>query len=104
MQNKNILEELYYGNITPCDKCYSRDSEYAKCMKIISDHDEKLTAFLHENSNREAQDLFSQLMSTQDEVLCMGEQERFIEGFRLGARFMLDTFLVSGKRALKDIC
>jgi len=42
-------------------------------------------------------------MNAQGEVLAFCEQERFIEGFRLGARFMLDTFLVPENRVIKDI-
>lgn len=43
----NTLEDLYYGNINPNEKCFDHKSEYAKFTKIIADNEEKLTAFLN---------------------------------------------------------
>ena len=101
----DIIEELYYGNLNPQSKCFDRRSEYGKFMKIISDNEEKLTAYLGAIPNaKEEQQLFSQMMNAQGEVLCISESERFTEGFRIGARFMLDTFLLESKSVFKDIC
>ena len=102
---QSVLEELYHGNIAPSSKCSDRDSEYVKFLKIISDNEQKLTAFLHgvPETERE-QHLFSQLINAQNEVLDFSERERFIEGFQLGARFLLDTFIAPGKSVIRDIC
>ena len=35
----NIIEELYYGNISPVEKCFDKNSEYAKFLKIITDNE-----------------------------------------------------------------
>ena len=43
----NILKELYYGNVKPYAKYFDRNSEYGKFVKIISDNEEKLTAYLN---------------------------------------------------------
>ncbi|NLA77659.1 MAG: hypothetical protein GX851_07545 [Clostridiales bacterium] len=43
----NILEELYYGNITPWENGVDPKSEYARFAKILCDSQEKLTAFLN---------------------------------------------------------
>ena len=87
---ENILEEIYYGNINPSVKCFDGDSKYAAFVGIISDNEEKLTAFLNglPDAKQERQ-LFSQLMNAQSEVSAFGELRHFMEGFRLGARFML---------------
>lgn len=101
MHHENILEELYYGNINPYAKRFAQDSSYEAFMKIISDNEEKLTEFLE--ATEEEKHLFSQLMNAQSEVLELSQTERFIEGFRLGARFVSDTFLAPREGVLKGI-
>ena len=92
MKCKNILEELYYGNINPIEN-YSLKPLAAKYSKIISDNEEKLMSFFNRfSAAKEEHELFSQLLSAQIDLLDYNEFERFIEGFRLGARFTLDTF------------
>lgn len=96
----NILEDLYYGNIDPNSQSFDRDSEYANFFTIIGDNEMKLSEYLIDD---EAKHLFEQLMNAQNEILFTSERERFIHGFRLGARFMLDTFLVNRRSPIKDI-
>ena len=100
----NILEDLYYGNINPNEKQFNRKSEYAKFAKIITDNEEKLTAFLNAlpNANDE-QHLFSQMINAQMEISDFSEFERFMEGFRLGASIMLETFILPQQSILRDI-
>jgi len=102
MTNRNnILEALYYGEISPWEKCFDRRSEYARYIKIISDNEEKLTAFL--SAAGEEKKLFPELMNAQSKVLDFNELDRFVEGFQLGAEFMLDTFLLPRKSVVSDI-
>ena len=96
----NILLELYYGNINPTAKCFDRNSEFASLTNIISENEKKLSDYL----GGEEKHLFSQLMNAQREILFASEQERFLEGFQMGARFVLDTFLIPPQGELKDIC
>ena len=105
MHPENILEDLYHGNINPNDKCFDRDSEYAKCLGVIADNEKKLIAFLNElPTAEEERRLFSQLMDAQLEISSFGEVERFIEGFQLGARFMMDIFILPQKSVIRDVC
>ena len=96
----NILEEFYYGNVNPQEKFYKRESEYATFVKIVSDNEEKLSACL----GGAEQHLFSQLMNAQSEITAIETRERFIEGWKLGAKFMLDTFLVPRYSPISGIC
>ncbi len=86
----NILEEFYHGNVNPQEQFYKSESEYDAFVKIVSDTEEKLSAYL----GGEEQHLFSQLMNAQSKITSIEARESFIEGWKLGARFMLDTFLV----------
>ena len=100
----NVLEELFYGNINPNEKCFDRRSEYAKFNAIVSDNEEKLMKFLKViHRTEEEQHFFSQLMNAQAEILSFSQLDRFIEGFQLGARFMLDTFILPQKSVVRDI-
>lgn len=100
----NVLEELFYGNINPNEKCFDRRSEYAKFNAIVSDNEEKLMKFLKGiPRTEEEQHFFSQLMNAQAEILSFSQLDRFIEGFQLGARFMLDTFILPQKSVVRDI-
>ena len=102
MSHENLLEELYYGNIRPYAKCFERDSGYAALIKIISDNEEKLIEFL--KAAKEEANLFSQMMNALNEVLAFSEREQFIEGFQLGAKFMMDACLIPRNSVLQDIC
>ena len=100
----NILEDLYYGNINLNEKQFNRKSEYAKYVKIVTDNEEKLTAFLNALPNaEEEQHLFSQMINAQIEISDFSEYERFIEGFRLGAGIMLETFIFPQQSVIRDI-
>lgn len=85
----NIIEEMYYGNIDPQDHGYCPKSTVKKASDSLNDLEEKLT----EQLAGENKALFLRFCNAYAE--CMGESEldTFITGFRLGARFMLDTFL-----------
>lgn len=96
----NILEEFYYGNVGPQEKFYKLESEYANFVKIVADNEEKLSAYL----SGEEKHLFSQLMNAQSEILDTETRERFIEGWKLGAKFMLDTFLMPRYSPINGIC
>lgn len=100
----NVLEELYYGNLNPSVKSYERGSEYAKLVERISGNEEKLTAFLNTRPEAgEEASLFFQLMNAQVELLAFSEESRFIEGFQLGARFLLDSLVLPRQSVLRDI-
>ena len=102
MQNPTFLEELYYGNIRPNEKFYEKNSEYAEQTKIIVENECRLISLLNSLQNNEVC-LLSELMNAQSEILAYSEFERFIEGFRLGANFMLETFIIPQKSVMKDI-
>ena len=95
MRGENILKNLYYGKIIPWEKETGRDPEYTKLLRRITDSEKKLTGLFnsHPNAQEETGPL-EQLMSAKNEIAGLCDAERFIEGFRIGARFMLDTFLI----------
>ena len=100
----NIIEELYYGNVRPGEKCVDHHSNYAHFQSTISENEEKLSAYLKSQpESKEEQHLFSQLMNAQSEILSFSEISRFLEGFQLGARFMLDAAVIPQDSVVRDI-
>ena len=89
MRRKNFLEALYYGEIAPFEKRFKHSPEYLKCVETIASSEEKLTACLNEAERV----LLSRLTDAEGDLSEFSILEYFIEGFRLGAAFVMDTFV-----------
>lgn len=85
----NIIEELYYGNLDPQDRGYRLKSPVKKASDSLNDLEEKLT----EQLAGENKALFLRFCNAYAEFMGEFYLDTFITGFRLGARFMMDTFL-----------
>ena len=85
----NIIEELYYGNVDPQDHGYHPKSPVKKASDSLNDLEEKLAAQLAGENKA----LFLRFCNAYAEFMGESELDTFITGFRLGARFMMDTFL-----------
>ena len=44
----NTLEDLYYGNIVPHEKCAKLDDEVKELLKLLNRHEEKLLVIFSE--------------------------------------------------------
>lgn len=85
---KNFIEELFYGNIDPQARGYKKDSHARKVSDTINDTEEMLSNKL----NDEEKALFHHFANAYGELLSESSLDSFIIGFRLGARFVYDTF------------
>lgn len=88
----NIIEELYYGNIDPQARGCCPKSHVKKASDSLNNLEEKLT----EQLAGENKTLFLRFCNAYAEFMGESELDTFIIGFRLGARFMMDTFLSDG--------
>ena len=82
-----ILEELYYGNVSPNEKQIKRGSEYDNLLNLLCRNDE---VFINTLSN-EQKVLYDKIKECREELATMTEKEMYIDGFRLGACIMLDV-------------
>ena len=82
---RQILESLYYENIAPNAKTFSKNSSYAKAMERL----DKSDAYLQSVLDEEGKAILKAFEDAQSEISDIGIVEAFIDGFRLGARFML---------------
>ena len=85
----NIIEELYYGNIDPQHRGYRPTRPVKQVRDSLNDLEEKLT----EQLAGENKELFLRFCNAYAEFMGESELDTFITGFRLVARFMMDTFL-----------
>lgn len=88
---KNIITELYYGNIDPQARGFKKDSYLQKQMSILSKSEAELTDKL----DGEVKKAFLSFANASNVILGESELDSFIVGFRLGARFVYDTFVDS---------
>ena len=85
----NILEELYYGNISPNER---RVRHGSKAQKAMHKRD-TLETKLNESFTNEQKADFDQYLELSAEILDANCLDSFITGFRLGARFTHETFI-----------
>ena len=83
---RKILEDLYFGNISPNEQQMAPDSELKKAVDRIVRYENQLTELL----NEDGQTILTKLVQSQHEINSITALENFILGFRLGARIMAE--------------
>jgi len=86
---ESIIEELYYGNITPAERSFRRTGEYAHTLQLVARNEEKLTDTLTEAQK----ETFEKFKDSTSEISSMTEVTAFTTlGFKLGLRLTAETF------------
>lgn len=93
-----FLDDLYYGNITPADKEFVRNTEFDKAVKAFFSCEKELHDVLDENGNK----TLIELMSAHNELLSFTGLENFKIGFRLGVK-MICACLVDENGVFKEL-
>lgn len=83
----NTLEDLYYGNLFPQEKCIKLNYEVKELLKLLNRNEEKLTATLTEVQK----ETFEKYKDCNREISEISEREIFLNGFRPGARIIIDV-------------
>ena len=85
----DILEELWYGNITPTE--YSRienNSNYKELLKVVTQNQERLKATLTD----EQKELLEKLLTANEEFANLIELDCFKVGFKIGVRLTIEAY------------
>ena len=85
----NILEDLYYGNLSPSQRAVRPDSKTQKLMRKQSDLETKLNGSFTEEQRAN----FEQYLTITADLLDANCLDSFITGFRLGACFTHEIFI-----------
>lgn len=81
-----VLEDLFYGNIQPCD--IKQSIEVRRKLSTMNAAEEKLMEYIPDNAIRaEVLEAFNK----QTELIALCERDAFIDGFRLGAKLIIET-------------
>lgn len=90
---KNILDELYYGNLHPEECIIPTDPEYRPLNKKIS----KLMEEARERLSEKDFATLEQILDLTSDSSSMVTSASFVEGFRIGALVMVEVFCREGK-------
>ena len=82
-----IIEDLYYGRISPYEMSISAAPEYLK-LKALADQHEDL---LRETLSDEQKEMLEKLIETVTDISSISERDMFINGFRLCMKLMMDV-------------
>ena len=94
----NFIEELYYGNIEPQNKKRRESRNYSREMKVLSENEDVLL----EKLPLEDKKLFLEYVDAWGIVDGESVVNSFVTGFRLGARFTYDVFVLPESSMLKE--
>lgn len=83
----DILEDLYYGNLFPHEKCAKLNYEVKELLKLLNRNEEKLTVTLTESQK----ETFEKYKDCNREISEICDREAFLNGFRLGARIIIES-------------
>lgn len=96
---RKTLLEFYRGNIIPSEKAFKRNTEFDAAIKIVSGNEQKLFDILRE----EEKALLEGYSKAQMDVNGITAEEYFVDGFKMGARFMLEILTDDSDGAFRSI-
>ena len=85
---KNMIEELWYGNVLPAEKPMPPGSALSRMTNTVVAAEQALEDELPEPKR----ELLVNLEKAQFNLSAQRETEAFCDGFRLGAKMMIDVF------------
>ena len=81
-----LLEDLFYGELSPNVKSYEGNEQFEKALETIDQNEGPLKENLSEADFSQVQ----RLLDAQEEIISICSCENFLDGFRMGARLMLE--------------
>ena len=93
----NILEDLYYGNISPHERYIKQGSKVEKLVELICKNEDELNNSLTEKQK----ETFEKFKDVTSELSCITEREAFTAGFILATRIMMQV--TEGLQEVEDI-
>ncbi len=82
-----ILENLWFGNISPVETEIEKGSEYDKLLRQVVIAEKIMIETLSE----EQKQLLDNYKEAQMKLYCHSESQAFVKGFKLGATIMIEV-------------
>ena len=89
---RSILEEFAYGNISPENQSFTKDSELGQAYALVS----KLEQKLFETLNSEEKETLEKLMDAQVEANRLTTVKHLLYGYKLGVLMTAEAFVTGG--------
>ena len=93
----DIINELWYGNVSPFEQCTRGDKRLKELLKPVARNREELGETLTRQDPSDDQRLKETLEKFEDcmnEMHSITERDAFSYGFRLGVQLMAESFLL----------
>lgn len=87
---RSILNELWYGNVSPFEQCTRGDKRLKELLKLVARNREELGETLTDKQ-KETLEKFEDCMN---EMHSITERDAFSYGFRLCVQLMAESFLL----------
>ena len=84
-----FLEEFWNGNIAPGEGRYHSKKAYKEAWSLVEQAEDKLKDRL----TSEDWELFTRYQDAERTAGCISDTDIFVEGFRMGAKIILDVLL-----------
>ena len=82
-----LIEELFYGNICPCEKSLTRGSEYSQLLNLAVKNEEKCSEVL----SPQQKEMFEKVKECMPDMNNLLEKEAFVDGFRVGVKLIAEA-------------
>ncbi len=92
---KSTLKEFYYGNVVPAERQLINVSEIRRAAKELDAVENQFRAILQP----EAIPLLERFGKLQSELSSLTEADSYVDGFKTGARFMMEILDDSSEKA-----
>ena len=86
---RSIIEELYYGNISPTDRDIIRGGAYAHLLNLVTRNEDELMQTL----TQAQQETFEKFKDCASELGDKNEIMSFTLGFKLGMRLAMEAMI-----------
>ena len=91
-----MIEDLFYGNICPCEKSLTRGSEYSHLLDLAVKNEENLSALL----SPQQKDVFEKLKECMTDMNNILEKEAFMKYLKHKQR--IENYIDAGKERIKQ--
>ena len=88
MEADKLLSALYCGNLFPAEKRVTPDSELQLCQRQLLILEKEMIAAMDE----QVKEKFISFMEVENRLIDTLSEEKFMEGFRMGAKLVLEIY------------
>ena len=90
---RSIVEELYYGNISPTDRDIIRGGTYSHILNLVTRNEDELMQTLTQALTQAQKETFEKFKDCASELGDKNEMMSFVLGFKLGMRLAVEAMI-----------